>query len=696
MAGDTVLSPPPLPLVRPGPSIGVFRYDGTRFEPLPNVRCLSIAAPREGADPGSATFRYSFDEFDADPVPSGFARVIPLTASGEGVVLPDDRLVVAMLGPNDQLTYLFDGFALSPEFQVSGRTETVIIQALGVAVRCWDTPIDGSVWRDIATPDDADANTLTELPGRVNPDGKPNATGANYDVNFTGLGKLHPAFLDPDAWISDPTSRRPWTLGMAARMLVVRGNFAQQYVKSPDLSGVDDLLKTLAPTAAGGTVNPDDPSTFTANDVILPDRLLSGAPWPDLLDGLLQPFGFAMTFRLAADANNRPETTLALYRRCDQTAAGLKDLLLQDQDAGLLDPSKTNVAAAQVARDGSMVVNAFDVLTAPDRVEASYVLAPGFSIDAADPNNLDTFKSSNASPTADPDPYRLFVFDESGEGHWDYGSGAWTVGSPTSLDGVLPAGDYAQRRRPGLDDLITTDALGRRRKAELCLLVGYDGDVPGVWDGTGQVYPVKGQWRLDDDVLGIRVTCEDPNAWHVGPFKDVAALRGGVIPLVEWLPDPSKRVHLLLTAAIESDAGLDVTAGRRSASPTRFSITRTIDGRDRYRKETVKAHSRFNTTGTDKVPRDDTDRAGADAEAHRAAHELGPFAGTVSIRRLTTAYRVGDRIRRIAGRDVDLRMSIGAESGESATYPRVVGLSWTFEGGFGTRLQLSDGRGEGA
>jgi hypothetical protein len=52
----------------------------------------------------------------------------------------------------------------------------------------------------------------------------------------------------------------------------------------------------------------------------------------------------------------------------------------------------------------------------------------------------------------------------------------------------------------------------------------------------------------------------------------------------------------------------------------------------------------------------------------------------VTIPSLITAFRVGDQIGRINGRDVSFQTNIGVGQGESPVYPVIVGLSWEFTG----------------
>ena len=106
------------------------------------------------------------------------------------------------------------------------------------------------------------------------------------------------------------------------------------------------------------------------------------------------------------------------------------------------------------------------------------------------------------------------------------------------------------------------------------------------------------------------------------------------------------------------------------------------------------ANSEFNLTSDEIVVRDDSVDALAEANARRTANEAGEVAGVVTIPRFTQAYRIGDRICSIQGRDLSLRTNAGAPTEEGEVFPAVVGLSWDFDGKQQTLLQLSDQRGQ--
>ena len=197
------------------------------------------------------------------------------------------------------------------------------------------------------------------------------------------------------------------------------------------------------------------------------------------------------------------------------------------------------------------------------------------------------------------------------------------------------------------------------------------------------------------DRLGIWINAPNPNSWNIQPSQGVrgAPYPAGVVKGVEDQANGTSKPFILrLTCVVEGDHVLSATADRRPSSPTGYSIMRRVDARDRYAKRVIAANSEFNPSPAAKVVRDDTANAQAEADARRNATEAGEVAGFVVIPRFTQAYRIGDRIRSIRGRDLSLQTNAGAPTEEGEVYPAVVGLTWDFEGDQRTVLQLSDQR----
>ncbi len=692
---------PSVPLARPASPVGVFRHQpggGGNYQYLSNVRVLAIQY-REGADAGVARFRYVFDSANPATVPNSFQDALSVDASLPGVVANDDRLVVLTFNPDGSPQVLFDGFAQVPELGLASDREMVTFVAFGVAIREWDTPIGGALMRDADAPATV-SDAGTDLVTQFNPGGRPNATPEGADATDNS-GNSYPTFLDPLV-AREPDLRRSWTLPMAVRYLCYRHNPDQVFVKNPDGSLLDATLDSRPPDSGGG-LPPGGPGSYQSNPLVAPDTPATGKAWPAVVRDLLEPNGFGMAFRVATDDAGNPSTTLDIFRRQDGSASTYKDLFLQPRGSAL-DPARSNLAEAHLSRDMGGVANAVTVESELVRYEASFILAPGFPItpgDAVGYSALAAFDRNSVDfSKGNHDAYRLYVFDETGEGHWDLATSTLSRKVPT-LDGLFgreddPAGGYVKRRRVAIGELFTLDPNQKPLTARLSISTDYAGKQPGLWDGSGTWQAVGGGFELLKDRLGIWINAANPNSWNIQASRVPGApYPAGVVKGVEdQAIATAKHFALRLTCVVEGDHLLGATAERRSSSPTAYTITRRVDARDRYAKHVVAAGSEFNAGSRPLVVRDDSLDALAEANARRTAGEAGEVAGAVTIPRFTQAYRIGDRIRSIQGRGLSLRTNAGAPTEEGEVFPAVVGLTWDFDGRQQTTLQLSDQRGQ--
>lgn len=797
MSASTTFTPDPVPVARSSDQISVYRYfDGAdefsdKYELLSWILCLGVSRP-EGADPGSARFRYkNFDPGDPDgqDVPRRIEDGFPLNATGPKVINNDDRLVVRRTTDDGSSDYMFDGFVLAPQGDLGAETEQVSFIAVGTPKRESDTPLAGAVMRDADVPLTV-SDKQTDIPARFNPDGYPNASPSDESgedpVGDSGVGDAkYPIFCGPYPPKNKINGQvlRMWTLAMAARYIIVRGcddgnGNPSKYVTYDDLSYLDTLLTAWTPTG-GGTDDGGDPvgdaldalaeviadpdstqeeidaaqdaydqawadadaeaidednASFATEDIEAPDLIISGMAWPSALQRLIEPYGFSIRFDLEEaeppddeDGNpgefadgefGDPEWTLKVYwKESDRPA---KTVSLQPAGQSL-DPAKTSVLTMSLVRDSASIANRVAIDAAVARVEVPLVLVPGYTVDTADATapNPDNFKLVNLTSET-RDTYRKLVFDECGEGHWDFKTAA-TVNTPGDLapafadlstaKGVDRSKRYwSIRRRKPEDRLVSVDDAGKPLTATLFVSFDYAGAMPGVWDGTGTWQEVvSGSWRLLDDQLGVYLTADDINSWAVsplvdadGPFTPLSQLNKACINVVEWTAAPSDAnpyPRFMLLCCVDTDNDFDVVAPKRASSATSFAVTRRVDARDRFKKTVINKWSFFadleNDFGkNDRVVTDDQADAQALADAERRHSESAVFAGSVTIPRISLAYSNGDKITTINGRNMSLRSNVGAEQGESPVYPTVVGISWNLDGAQSTELTLSDERAE--
>jgi hypothetical protein len=719
MPGSAQFSPYDLPLSADAVPVVVCRYDpdARAYTLLPNVRVRSIQV-REGPHPATARFEYVFDDSDPDsPYPTQMEETWPIAATGTYTVQADDRLVVLGYTAGGDPRVLFDGFALIPQIDLSPTSQGVTFVAVDVSARCWDDVIAGAVYRHANDPESTSAadQVKTDLPVRFNPDRsagepiQPNCTPDDHEVNQGDAARSYPVFLDA-ALRRVPDLRTSWFIGKTVRHILGVYNTAQEFIPNPDFTPADAYFKAYAPLGDRAFFDPNDPTTYIEEPIVVRDYDADNKAWPDAVWDLVSPHGFSFRFATETDADGFPQHALWFYRKDARDPRKPKTLMLQELGA-TIDPGRSNVAELHVARDMQSLANAFVVETDPVRYEVSIVLAPLFVIaagDATNPAQFDTPNLANADAVTRK-KYRWFGADETGEGHWSFRSSG-TVTTPFDFAPAFGEADatgpsYVVRMRPGESTLISADGEGRPRKAILEFSSDYNGpDPPCFWDGASGTdwQTIDSGWQLLKDRLGIEVTAAKPNAWTYQSKATGTHVKtsGDKLNTVFQLATPSAtlpRFTLRLTVVVEADRGIAAEAQRRIASPTSFKIRRRIDAKDHFRKEVVSKYSRYAATpgpnGTDQVARDDTASALAHARALRGAHEFPPQAGSVTIPALVNGYQVGDRIEEITGRGISLQANIGANEGEAPSYPYVVGLTWNFEGQRqSTTLELADFR----
>lgn len=715
-----------------GVRLSVSKYDpdgGERkFTLLPNVKCL-MCQYEEGAHPGVAKFRYDFDDVRGDEDdPTRVEHMYPLSARGERVVRNDDRLVVRVRRSDGSQPFVFDGYAQIPQVNVDGDGEQGSFVCLATPRREWDNPLGGAIMRDADFPDEI-VDVQTNLPARFNPKGLPNASPEGYDSGDEG-GK-YPVFFGP---FGDGTEEvngykpRLWTLGMAVRYLLAVGRRDRDGVQTnwtfvDDWDSIDDGFLAMIPKSAGMPVTWGDDSTYTLADIIVQDFDIKGDAWPEVIAKLLESHGFTFHFQLYGDGEE-PNWGLHAYRK--DINVPLKQLKLQ-APGSVLNPADSFMGEIEMARDTKDLANRHVVDTAGTLIEAGFVLAPGFEIDSADAGGKKGFYM--AAVANDPDKrkkYRDFILDEIGEGHWDLSSDSWSTqrgdlepvftrdqttrpqnglaeeAEPREGDDYEPEGrQFVHRRRKPIGELITTSK-GEKLSAELYVSRDYDGPIPGVWDGTGTWQRVQAhQWKLMHDRVGISITADQPNSFSIGKSKAGDPFRDEKIDIIQSLADPTggqPKFHFMLVCVVEDDQGIHAVAPRREASPTKFEITQRTAADDRFQVKIVSKFSKLHPTpGPDSRDRkilDQTRAARDHAMSMRRAKERADFAGNVTIMEWTDAFKIGDKINKIVGRDIDLRTNAATEEGESPTYPVVVGVTMAFDPRQSTTLALSDHRAE--
>jgi hypothetical protein len=771
--GSFTFSPYPQQLALQATPIAVCLYDpnipafdegdGTPwYTLLPNVRCEQIQY-KEGHEPPTARFSYILDELAAsmNGWPDQFDDLWPIAIAPSNYVIGngDELVVLAILG-NNTTRVLFHGYSRVPQTDLTATSQHVTFVGVGVAIRAWDMPIGGRIQRDApyAILTDAAIQHQTDLPTRFNPAAigtisiggyLANCTQPAYDTNVGGENP-YPVFLDPNLYNSPASVDPPvlWTLSGAVRYILANWNttYADEsqtdlMIDNPNFGVLDSLLQNRQPTPGEEFFDPTDSSTYTTQPNCIRDYDATNKPWPDVVAQLLGFYGFAMRFVCEDDQHGRPYDYLEVYRKDAAGPADPKQIYLPDAGSNLTE-TIANIASMHAAFDFHGVSNQVFIESHPERYECSVILAPGYTPAAGDVASIGQFKlsnldSSNATPTQRA-KYRYYIADECGDGHWSVQNQNWSgtgggsaiklgplFAENENLDNANPTGGnqgqvqnqtppFVMRYRPGLNKLLSTDALNKPLPATLALSRDYTGaDPPCLWDSvSGTWQTINGGWTLMQDRLGIIVIAEEPNEWNVGkPLAGTAAQEPtGVLHGIESMAAPAaapgsgvpyttQQFWLRLTTVIEGDYGIEATAQKRPASPIPFTIQRNVDAHDHFYYDVVDGTSPYSPNPGPAGPenatvvKDDSDHALAHACQLRTAHEFPALTASVQIPQLIGYIDVGDRISEINGRDVSFLVNAGVEQGEAPAYPYVVAVTWGFEGEKQTTIiQLSDRR----
>lgn len=676
----------------------------TALDPLPNVACEAIEE-RVGDQPATAMFRYVFGGIDPQgPQNSEQAlSTLSTTAQFPHLVGEDDELAVAAIRPDGERVWLFDGLPLTFTMRIDRARESVTFTGIGLAKRCFDMPIQGAVVRENDDPEtvhDVPTDTIVQF----NPRGWPNATPGTADSGEEPY--KYPVLMDPlfggvvpneDADGHDYP--RPFDLSMAVAHLIYLNNPGGVWVKNPKRDDLDQLLVAREPKD-GVPFDPNDETTYDAKPFAVSDAPLTDRAWPSVVHDLVKEFGFDVRYSLTSDNSGNPVTSFEVFLK---QAGEPKPLLLQERGAAF-DPALNNLGAAELGRDLSGVVNQWTVVGALDEYEVSFVLVPGFPSQAADAGTLSLYDTTDPAfaTSAAYDAYRLWVLDESGEGHYDNLS-TMKLTVATSLDDLFGAPDpdtnvakYVKRRRPPVGELFSLDSNNKPLPFRVSVSTDYAGPKPAIWDGTGTWQHCHAGFHLLKDRIGVRATVKSANHIEIGkPTANGLPFPSGILKAVQSIAAPDAQnpaFFVRLTCRIKADQALKVTAARQDTSPIEAPIERTIDARDRYAKQVIRAKSELNNAGgaTDTIVRDDTDAATAEAKASRTATEAGVMEGTATIPRFTAVYNCGDRISGINGRSLGFRTDTGG-SGYAPVLPIVVAIRWqnTRDGQY-TILTLSD------
>jgi hypothetical protein len=237
-----------------------------------------------------------------------------------------------------------------------------------------------------------------------------------------------------------------------------------------------------------------------------------------------------------------PVNKMVFYRKDSGNKISPTQVFLQPYGS-TIDPGGSNINGMTAAFDYHGIANEFFIETANKRYEISVILAPLFDPTVGDETaaNRKQFLKANldSATQAIQDKYRKYGADELGDGHWDLAGNAHSTDAFSMQAVFVPVNvgpnqqvvsTYVKRLRPALHRIFSTKGplTSDKQVAQLSFSRDYSGPVPDIYDAandTAHWQPIEDGWKLLDDRLGIEVTVEDVENWHIGKYTGATLKR---------------------------------------------------------------------------------------------------------------------------------------------------------------------------
>lgn len=474
-------------------------------------------------------------------------------------------------------------------------------------------------------------------------------------------------FVDPESVRTRPAQDlqqdvpRKWTIAEAVHYLCWNLNRNELWVTNPTLEEVQNAF-----------------SEFPSNEDFRNVRIPIGTPsLAAALDLLLTPFGYSWTLKHSLNSED-PEaessTEFVFIRRGYGPAM---DLWLQSLGARN-NQFETMIHEARLEQSTARTVNTVTTLGDRPLREGTFRLLPAWTTEQEEipgtPVVLMNFQRSKLTPATE-NVGRKWVANEAG----DY----------IDLRGDSEYGGHLDLA-PLLGPLTTI----KRRKFEPCLslIPKNDGDEDleslGYWLEYSEVAePEEADWKRFKTAQPFSILEKEMGIYFTGDLPPVELwnILHGVSPA--GAGGQERRIpHLRITACVRGDQRMIGFADRRDASPSAASQQLVLDLRekfpDRARPEDAgELTSRF-VNHDPPVPADEIDpEEDLQNWAERVQEQYEP--GTVSASFVLdaadyTGWEIGDVIRRIRGREIELDgLSIDSDQ---TRYPQIIGINWLFDG----------------
>lgn len=604
----------------------------------------------------------------------------------------------------------FRGYVVRRKIAISPDGEYLVITAHGAEARLKGRSVCGK-WHKTASADDSEIQgSLTAaqatrsnvfasaLPVIFNESGRPNASASSWklaDSPLSGQDRECKVFESPGREVlnngSATVSAGWWTAYQALRSLV---EYHDNYeVISPHTSW--SQIRSVLGDCAIGEVNVD------------------GMDLMEAIRAVLLPRGFGFALEPWAAANGSDEYGLARHRlvvfSMRNPPAVKFPRLVSDRrgrvsaDSGI--GQRSEVQHLTFLRDAAGIYN--EVTVIGDQKRLQIVLEFNNDSQGRDLHplwNTQTHALASWATNDVIDPWRWpdygsytfdnfsAMFNRGGSDYWQYRhvfrSFAWNEDAaltpvisqtPDLSDyGLGGSGLYIRRPRP-LASSFTYDSDGQAarlhpRKVQL----GIVGDDDSWIDVPAEIWNDRAGFTL---ATGLLAGSRGDGQWYPYAGHAQHAATYGKLHYLTLLHNALRdggehKLRLRLTGSVECDVAVGASAPRTVGSAWPFRAQKTVRLTNRFRWREIQDQP-F-SSGSPSASVDDRDEALSYAERIRDSQEQCTGHGSIVLRYLTRSYVIGDGIAGTAGRSVNLRVD---GSGEHASWPVVVAVTWDFEQG---------------
>ena len=427
-----------------------------------------------------------------------------------------------------------------------------------------------------------------------------------------------------------------WKLYQAAHLLIWTMNEDETFIKNPTRSELFTQIGSI--------------------DLVYPKlknvRLKQGLTLPEALDELLTPFG--VSWCVSLEHNEETDVSERKLKFFVRNVGTERELKLQ-RPAESLDPAKTHLADLSLKFDINALANRITGTSSLRQREITAPLQLGWPV-SEDSQSRDDLENNITTQKNYPHAGRRLVMNE---------SGAHTGLRPEITTYYSLAGVFSEATPP------------IARKLLPCLS-RVAGDGGAALESRGVVL----QYRILPD------TTWRPSKWSSSVLEQEAGVHFETIPKEIWAAVQSNpaNVEFRVTATIEGDRRMVITAEKQATSPNADDIELHLDLSDKFHDRDVHSSSIYYLDRGSADTADDYAAMTSYLERIREREDAADLTCSATLEGLDhPEYQIGDLITKVTPRNLTLVRSNVAE-GATPRYLQVMGMSFDVQS---QRMELS-------